>query len=1136
MMDKKKAILFSTLAACLVGLVTSVVLWLTGTYWLTPWWAVALQVMVMVLILALVGWGVYAYLRRPKVDETLKQHDEWRKRVLKNRFALIWKKHSKVTSNPYHVPWYVHVSADVNSDVRWLQQMGFESVESIEPVPDDLIAVRFWVSDSAVLVSVDMSFPLATRQASLDVVCELLMKKRDRQAFNGVLCTVDLDHLLQKNEMAASEFSQQYRTLLSDLNQRTGLSLPTYCVMTNMAAVRDFCELFSTLDEAAREQPFGVLRPVDEGKGYDKAWFDESFDDLTRRLAVTASESLKQQLHADYRAASVAGIFQLSALRYDIEDFLSLTFSQHAFDEVALHFRGFFFVNVGGEGASTDILTYMHASDLGFESLAGTQQHASSPSLFGKNLFRSCIVKEAPLVGVYRQREWRYRASRVAVFGGLLLLFGGFLWMLKASFDYQQALDNQALIKLNQYKENLRQDTMVADDLSSPVFSLSELRDINNLYDKQHRPWYVSDWLPDSSIRRFVHQTYYEELSSVLLTLMRDYILKDLFVYNSLDDKVKMLELLNYHQILYSKHRDDVDSLVNYYLTSLKEEGEGDVALLERFTALAEDLLRSGATPPDAEPELLALVRKSLSANDISELLYQHILQHPDFSRRVDMRTKLNPSYQNVFVFKPGFTGYLIPYLFTREGFEDLYNETGFQLASEAIKSYEGVMGNISGDAEMNRINRQLRERYIGDYVRYWQALMANVSWVDVSGWGEVSKQIEMTVDPVYSPLSQFYHLVAVHTNLSQKKEGEPAPKESREAKDQQTEAGEPNVTAISNTSERVRASIAAPFKAMHQLVAVNDAGQSRLSIALSQLQQTGDWIAKSKETQDRGSYFLAQLQNTDSNNPLAQLNALAADYNDPVLPMLMRGVARTTNRLAQSAMKAVINHDWSVLYGGYVRHFAGRYPFDKQAEFDASLADFADFFQSGGQFDEFAQKYAAYLDLTHGRQTQLKGFIVNQTLPLSDAYQPFSDAVKRMQSGLFIDGRVGVEFLLRAEKMSPDLTGFTLESGSKLFEYRNGPLLWQALSWPIPANQTQDIAIITKDDKGAETREKLSGEWSWFRVADKMQSAVVVGSDDVAWRYQSANNEVSLQIKSKSAAQPFAPRFFDGLTIPIEL
>ncbi|MCE7628826.1 ImcF-related family protein, partial [Vibrio fluvialis] len=80
-------------------------------------------------------------------------------------------------------------------------------------------------------------------------------------------------------------------------------------------------------------------------------------------------------------------------------------------------------------------------------------------------------------------------------------------------------------------------------------------------------------------------------------------------------------------------------------------------------------------------------------------------------------------------------------------------NETGFQLASEAIKSYEGVMGNISGDAEMNRINRQLRERYIGDYVKYWQDLMANISWVEVSGWGEISKQIDMTVDPVYSPL-----------------------------------------------------------------------------------------------------------------------------------------------------------------------------------------------------------------------------------------------------------------------------------------------------------------------------------------------------------------------------------------------
>ncbi|ADZ90068.1 type VI secretion protein IcmF/TssM N-terminal domain-containing protein [Marinomonas mediterranea] len=1134
MTGKKKNIAMASSLGLVFSLIIAAIVWLFGVIFLTPLWVVAVEIATFIVVTVLLSWLVYLYLRRPKVDEGEKQKKDWRDRIVSTRLAQVQKKHSRLSTNPYFVPWYVHLSPSIPEEQLWLQQMGFESIESSEPVPDDLLALRFWVSDDAVLISLDLSYEQEVVVASLEALYKHVLKKRPRQAFNGVICSVSLNSLINQSEIGVSDLSQRYRTILADLNTRTGLALPAYCLFTQMSSVRDFCELFSTLDESEREKAFGSLHALSDGSGYEKTWFDSSFDDLLARLSVTLSESLKRQLNADYRESSVSGVFQLSALRYDIEDFLSLTFSQHQFDDIELKFRGYFFINAGGETTSTDILTFMHASDLGFESLEGAHGKTTSLSLFSKSVFKHYIVKEASLVGVHKKKEWRYRTAKLCVSVGLLSLFAGFVWLLKANYDYQSTIDNKALVMLERYKDNLKHDVIVRDDLSSPIFSLSELREINELYKTEQQPWYVSKWLPDSGIEKYVSKSYHFELNDVLLTLMRDYILKDMFVYNSLDDKVKTLELLNLHQILYNPNRADVTALTHYYISELEEEGEGDADLVDRFKLLAQDVLNSGAVPPAADSELLTLVRSSLSSQDLSELLYQHILQHPEFARRIDVREQLNPSFTEVFTFKPGFTGYLVPYLFTRRGFEDLYAETGFELATEAIQAYEGVMGRISGDAELNRINRQLRERYITDYIHYWKDITSNVTWTSVSSWGDSQIQLELVTDAVFSPITQFYSLVNTHTNLASKGPEETDKEETQKSTDESDENA--NDASLNSTIARTAASISAPFLTLHKLVEPNKEGQTRLDIALNKLGQTQDWVAKSKEITSRGRYFLEQLTNADSSNVLAQLEGVSDDYSDPILPFLLKGQARTINRLALNEMRSVINDDWTVLSNYYQQRFSGRYPFDRSSIYDTSLADFEDYFKQGGMLDLFHNKYSVYFEQVGSNSTLLKGFIPHQYASLSSRYSPFLETAKRFQSGLFIKDKVGFEFFIRAEQMSPNLTRFGLESGARLFEYQNGPLFWQEQSWPIPSNQTQDIFIVTTDKKGSGTREKAVGEWSWFRIASLMKGATMVGTDDVSWRYVFGDSYTNLRIKSKSGSQPFSPRFFEGATPPTVL
>ncbi|MGF1703484.1 type VI secretion system membrane subunit TssM [Photobacterium makurazakiensis] len=1129
-MGKSKAIIFSSLLALATAGITCVALWSLGWYSFTPQWLLILEVIAIVLEMALVGGGMFYFLRRPKpvVDEDNVKRQQRQAQAIKSRFSVIWKNHSGLNANPYQIPWYIHLTNNLNEDTTFLRQVGFEAVESSEVSDDTLSPVHFWGSDNAVLISIDLSHPQETVKESIATLFDLVMKKRERQAINGVLCTLNLKTLAQSDEIAVNETSLKYRGYLADFNSRTGLSIPTYCIFTHLAGIKDCCELFSTLSEVDREQPFGALRPAIQGSGYDKGWFDTSFDDLIQRLSVTMSEALKQQLNDDYRESTVSGIFQLSALRFDIEDFLAATFNQHQFDDVALHFRGYFLLNAGGESTATDILTFMNAAELGFDSLASDPAIETSLSLFSKKLFRSCIINEANLVGVYRAKEWRYRFSRIAILACLALVLSFFVLLLQASYESQQKMDNKALVMLERYKENLKNNVIVPDDLSSPVFSLSELRAINLLYQKDETPWYdLSEWLPDSSIKTYVESAYYQELNSVLLTIMRDYILKDMFVYNSLDDKVKTLELLNYHQLLYNPNRRDVGALVNYYIAALKEEGEGDAVLLEHFESLAMDALNSGAVPPQSDAELLALVRASLSLNDMSELLYQHIMQHPNFSRRIDIRKQLSPAYKSIFTFTSGFSGYLVPYVFTREGFDELTNETGLQLASEATQAYEGVMGRISGEAEMNRINRQLRERYINDYVKFWKSLTANVVWAEVTTWGETTIQLEVATDPLYSPLAQLYRLIDTHTRLANRADS---------ISEKKAEGGENPNALRSDTIERVANSIAMPFLNIHQLLAASDTGQSKLAVALKQLRLSLEWIENSKEVRSRGEYYLEQLKNADTSTPIAHLYKLSNNYDDPILPILMRGQALMINELALSASRTYINEDWDSIYRFYNKRFKGRYPFDKQSMFDTSISDFEDFFKRGGLFDNFVQKYDGYFDSGGFGETVIRGFIPHQNMIVSNQYRSLEATVQRLQRGIFSNDKVGFEFLLKADRMSPSLTRFSIESGNRLFEYKNGPLLWRKQSWPIVSNGISDISIVTRDNNGAGTREKLAGEWGWFRVADKMQGSNIVGTDNLAWQYLADNNYVNLIVKSNGREQPFSPRFFQGLELPEKL
>lgn len=1143
----------------LLALLLSSLFWAGA--WLLEWWHWSMPVAALVsAILAFAGGGLCGWLcwwlrRRhllnvPSASELAeRQRLQYLQRMLLNDFDKVWRHQGRGGRGPYDTPWYFWVNESSDSDCLMLQQMGFEQAGSASE-SDKSIPVSFWLSDQAVLIGLHTGYDREVFDSCQDVLLTRLNSKRPRQPANGVLMTLPVSTLLESDQDQLKQITKQQRQLLQKLNQRLGLNLPIYALFTEMGKVKDFCQYFATFDDLRLEEPLGGMMPVTGRSGYDPDWFLSSFDKLQQILSAQVTTALRAQLSPEYRDSILAAPYQLELMRAELEDYFRQLFLDGQFEENVLNFRGYFFASAETQAVPVDRLTMLLASRLGFSGLPVVEKPDVCRSLFVKQLMSRGILPEASLVGVNRRREGVYMSLRVICTGGLAAVFVLFLWLLKANFDYYQAVDRQAVAQLDNYKQAMQASNSTPDDLAASTLNLSGLREIRQIYE-QPTPWYVLSWLPNPSIGNAVDTAYRQELEQGLLIALRDYLVKDLYVYNSLNDKVHVLNLYNLHQLLYNPERANVDPLVEYYASSLQEEGEGDVVTLERFRSLIRDVLKPGVVPPESDNPLIELVRTSLSSEDLSELLYQHIMQQPRFSRRIDIRDQMGQSYQQVYHFTDGFSGYLTPYIFTRDGFLELMTGKGFQLTTTALKDYENIVGRISTEAELGRINRKLKRRYIEEYIGHWQQLVSHVHWRQTSGWADTRQQLEVVSEPLFSPLKRYYSLIAYHTNLADAI-GEP---------DEQGEdslgklARQADTSGLADKAARLQAEarllgqqeddqrqsalrmagdIAQPFAQYHRLIKLDDAGQSGLDVALRQITQTLEWIRQATLNQVRGRFFLDQLVAGENMGPLAQMQTLSQSYSDALVRDLLYGNAEQLNQLAMSDVRMLLNSYWSqdvmAYYNNRIKRF---YPFNMQAGQEVGLGAFKEFFGPDGLVAAFNANYLGHFRRQDGRNPVLQSFLPGQVMVLDKAFWDAMYDMASIRDTFFREGNIGLQFSLRAQAMGAGMTEFSLRGSGPVYLYRNGPALWTRLSWPMPDVQSRKIEMKLTGREHVVDLQTYEGVWSWFRLVDALNGTRSADNVTTQLVAGSGQNIARLQVSVDEGINPFVAGFFAGLHLP---
>jgi type VI secretion system protein ImpL len=163
-----------------------------------------------------------------------------------------------------------------------------------------------------------------------------------------------------------------------------------------------------------------------------------------------------------------------------------------------------------------------------------------------------------------------------------------------------------------------------------------------------------------------------------------------------------------------------------------------------------------------------------------------------------------------------------------------------------------------------------------------------------------------------------------------------------------------------------------------------------------------------------------------------------------------------------------------------------GRYPFARASANDVPLADFGRVFGFGGVFDTFFQgNLAALVDTsrTPWRWREGAASIGGSAAMLKQFQQ-----AQRIRDVYFKPGTQVPEarFNLTPDSLDAGATRFALDVDGQPFEYRHGPQLSKAMTWPGGA--VGQTTVVFEERGGASPNFAKQGPWAWFRALDQAQ------------------------------------------------
>lgn len=1047
----------------------------------------------------------------------------------------------------YELPWYVFVGAPGSGKTTALQNAGLQflltdggkggAVKGIGGTRN----CDWWFTSEAVLIDTAGRYTTQESDSEVDAKAwnnflSLLRKSRPRRPINGVLLTINIQDLLQQKATERKEHAEKLRNRLHELQNKLGIKVPVYVLITKTDLIAGFNETFDAYNKEQRDQVWGFTFDA-AAQASALTTFGTHFEALEERINSALFERLQSERDVTKRARMFSFPMEFASVRPVLGDFLAHVFSPGGAVQEDVRLRGVYFTSGTQEGTPIDRVMASLARSFGLQARVTAFAGQHGKSFFLRRLLQDLIFPEQHLVAFNAVAERHRLMMRMAGFGvvgvvSIVLLAG---WT--ASWFRNQGYLQQIALKLPSLRQSVESlPPAQSGDLTSLPSVLTAVRGAAETpsFDLSHPPLlntmglYQGDKLDAAA--QIAHRRLLEH---ALLPRVAKRLEERLRASNK-DNLEQAYEALKSYLMLYTPEKFDQETLKAWISVDWDVNLQSSLTPDQRkqLDSHLDALLALGAPAQTQtiDKNLVDSTREMLSAFPLEYRIYSRLKRQyrgdlPEFS----VARAGGPNAQQVFErvsgepITKGISGF-----YSKDGYQKAF-QGSVQSAALKLASEEswvlGVRTEVKiSDVAGTDLSDRVRRLYLQDYIKVWDQYLDDVQLVKLGGvaGGMEAARVLSAVD---SPLAAYFRAVARETTLvppatqaAQSTVGKLADQALKAKDDMAKLAGvQPSPSATSGGPiERI---VDDHFAATRRLVAGNPAPIDEVIKLFGEV--------------------YAQLQAVDSAQkskgppPPAggadRVKAAAGAQPEPIRSMLV-ALADAGAKGSRDGEREVLTNELKPIFDFCNRAITNRYPFASGSQADVLPDDFGQLFGGGGLLDDFYQRRLAALVNTGTNPWTYK--------PLADGAKPATPAAladfqraARIKEGFFRAGgkTPGFKLEIRAVEMADGLKELSLDIDGQILKFVAGNSASSVLNWPSQkvSSQIRLTAVPQVTPLGFE------GPWALFRLFDRFEVQPSSQPEKFTVLLNLEGKRVRLEVIANSVMNPFRMREIQQFRCP---
>ncbi len=1023
----------------------------------------------------------------------------------------------------YQLPWYVLIGPPgagkttllVNSSLRFplADRFGRGALRGVGGTRH----CDWWFAEDAVLLDTAGRYTTQESRQEVDhgawlAFLDLLKRHRPRRPLNGVIVVVNLAELLMRDEGERQAHAKAIRQRIQELYQRLGVRLPVYFVLNKSDLLAGFDEYFDDLTPEERDQVWGMTFPLDEGQDGEGGIrrFEDEFKGLETRLHGQIHAKLAREASLDRRERIYAFPYQFGTVRSVLRGFLEAVFHPSRFDDPVL-LRGVYFTSATQEGSPIDRIMSSLARTFHLPREELPRFSGKGRAFFINDLLRRVIFPEAGLAGSDRRQEKRLRRLRLVTLGvvGATALGIVGLWGISAyqNRSYSHAVSEEA--------KRLRQAVTTLGGEAGPAVWLPVL-------DRARRLVAVADdasWKRDFGLSQ--ENKLAEAAERVYRRLLRHTLLPQVMVAmeqgirDAMGDPRLLYGALRAYLMLDTPEHYDADT-VRGWLSEYWRETLFSSLTAERRRMLSAHLdallaQRPAPLPRALDAALIQDARVALANRPVAEQVYDSLRSAFPEGRIADFIPSRVLGPDGLLVFqrlsgKPlsqGLSG-----LYTRAGYHD-YVAAASARVLKILQEESWVMGErfAVSPERLQSLRQEVLSLYAKDYVRRWQALLADVT-LQAPRNLEHAKEMLKILSGEDSPFKRWLTAVAGETRL------QPDPKPDGDL------PAPPLPRPIAEITER--------FEAIHrQVTPVAEGGAPPIDALLGQLNEVYVQLDAFDEALKSGNAELIAQQQRRIDGTMKHLALVLGRQPAPTAQPLGELMDRV-KLMSAGGRRRYLNAMWKSDVLPFCRRaIAGRYPIVAGSSTDITLADFARFFGPNGLMATFFNQYLAQsVDRSRSpwRWNPHEGAVVSRR-----ALRQFEIAEEIRNMFFGASAQPLLRFSLEPISMSMDAVKGEMDIDGQRLVYEHGPIQPRWFRWPGRDAGNVVRLHFLPPVAGRPSGTQKSGPWAWLRLLDASEVTRTALPEQFLVTFRVGGRYLKLKMRASSAFNPFGPSVMHG-------